>query len=338
MTDERADVVTAALRQAGELGAGDRVVRLEQLLGGWSRHSFLAEARTAGDATRRYVARVKPQGALLDTDLSLEYRVHEALQQEDVAIPRVYHLEESEDTPFRGPFFLMEYIEGEAPNMYKAPVRAWLEEDWNGPRAIAQDMLDNLSRIHTLPRERQPPLVPELDFADVVARWREVYDEKRLVRDPVIEESYEWLAEHAPAESREGLVHGDYRVGNTLMADGRVRGILDWELCYRGDVRFDLGYLVLDRMAGKHLRTRGPLMGAFADEGWFLDRYGELTGAPIDRASLAPFEMLAIMMLLATQVTAAWLYKHEHTTDFRMAWSRFSFAGLRQDMVRLMQW
>ena len=338
MTDARADAVTAALRDAGELGAGDRVVGLEQLLGGWSRHSFLAETRTGSDAGRRYVVRVKPKGALLDTDLALEYRVHEALQQENVAIPRVYHLEESEQTPFDGPFFVMEYIEGEAPNMYKAQERAWLEDDWNGPRGIAQEMLGNLARIHTLPRERQPPNVPELEFLDVVARWRSVYEEKRLVRDPVIEEAYEWLAEHAPDETREGLVHGDYRVGNTLMADGQVRGILDWELCYRGDVRFDLGYLVLDRMAGKHLRTRGPLMGAFADERWFLDHYAELTGTPVERASLPPFEMLAIMMLLATQVTAVWMYKHGHTTDFRMAWSRFSFAGLRQDMVRLMQW
>ena len=69
-----------------------------------------------------------------------------------------------------------------------------------------------------------------------------------------------------------------------------------------------------------------------------IDRYAELTGTPVERASLPPFEMLAIMMLLATQVTAVWMYKHGHTTDFRMAWSRFSFAGLRQDMVRLMQW
>jgi aminoglycoside phosphotransferase (APT) family kinase protein len=338
VSDARADAITAALRAAGELDSGDRVERLEQLLGGWSRHSFLAEARTASGTERRYVVRVKPRGALLDTNLTSEYHVHRALQDEDVAIPRVYHLEESEETPFDGPFLVMEYIEGRAPHMLKAQERALLEEDWHGPRRIAQDMLVNLAHIHTLPRERQPETVPELRFADVVARWQAVYDEKRLVRDPVIEEAYEWLAEQAPADVGEGLVHGDYRVGNTLISDGRVRGILDWELCYRGDVRFDLGYLVLDRMAGKHLRTRGPLMGAFAEEEWFLDGYGELTGKPLDRSSLRPFEMLAIMMLLATQVTAVWMYRHGYTTDFRMAWARFSFAGLRQDMVRLMQW
>lgn len=338
MSDARVDVVTMALREAGELGSGERVERLEQLLGGWSRHSFLAETRTGSGETRRYVVRVRPRGALLDTDLTLEYRVHEALMSEDIATPRVFCLQESEDNPFGGPFFVMEHVDGQAPNMFKARERASLESDWDGARGIAEDMVVNLAHIHTLPRERQPPVIPSLGFADVVDRWRSVYEEKRLVRDPVIEEAYEWLGQQAPDDTVEGLVHGDYRVGNTLIADGRVRAILDWELTYRGDIRFDLGYLVLDRMAGKHLRSRGPLMASFADEEWFLERYGELTGNPVDRAALRPFEMLAIMMLLATQITAVWMYRHGHTTDFRMAWSRFSFAGLRQDMVRLMEW
>jgi aminoglycoside phosphotransferase (APT) family kinase protein len=133
-------------------------------------------------------------------------------------------------------------------------------------------------------------------------------------------------------------VHGDYRLGNTLIHEMRVSGILDWELAYRGDVRFDLGYLALERSAGKHLTARTPLMATFADQEWFLQRYAELTGRRISDADLATFQMLGIMMLLSTQLTATWMYAHGETTDVRMAWSRFSFAGLRQDMTRLMQW
>ena len=133
-------------------------------------------------------------------------------------------------------------------------------------------------------------------------------------------------------------MHGDYRIGNTLIADGRVRAILDWELVHRGDVRFDLGYLAMPRAAGKHLRAHSPLMGTFADQEWFLERYAQLTGRHVDREVLRTFQMLGIMMLLATQLTAVWMYAHGRTTDVRMAWSRFSFAGLRQDMTRLMGW
>lgn len=336
MSDARGESIAAALRECGELGPDDRVERTEQLLGGWSRHSFLAEARSAGGATKRYVARVKPQGALLDTDLALEYRVHQALEPEDIATPGVYCLREDEDTPLGGPFFVMDWIEGRAPHMFKDG--DWLRGDWEGPRGIATDMVTNLAHIHALPAERRPRDIPHLSFGDVAERWRQVYEEKRLLRDPVIEEGYAWLADNAPADVREGLVHADYRVGNTLIHDDRVRAILDWEMTYVGDVRFDLGYIATDRQAAKHLRTRNPLMGGFADEAWFHERYGELTGAPIDREELRPFQMLGIMMLLATQLQAVWMYTHGRTTDFRMAWSRFSFAGLRQDMVRLMQW
>jgi hypothetical protein len=94
----------------------------------------------------------------------------------------------------------------------------------------------------------------------------------------------------------------------------------------------------MPRAAGKHLRARSPLMGTFADQGWFLDRYAELTRRVVDREALRTFQMLGIMMLLATQLTAVWMYARGRTTDFRMAWSRFSFAGLRQDMTGLMQW
>lgn len=333
MADERASTITEALQEAGALGDGEHVVELEQFVSGWSRHSFLAVT-----PSRRFVVRVKPPGALLDTDLALEYRVYGVLERASIPAPRVHHLDASLDTPFGGPFFVMDYVDGWAPNMYKPAERAQLEADWSGPRTIAEDMVGNLARIHTLPPGHQPDGVAELDYDTVVGRWRQVYEDKRLVRDPVIEEAFDWLVENPPADERTGLVHGDYRVGNTLIADARVQAVLDWELTYRGDVRFDLGYLLLERSAGKHLRSRGHLMGCFAEEGWFLERYGELTGAPVQRESLRVFEMLAILMLTATQVTAAWMYRNGRTTDFRMAWSRFSFAGLRQDMVRLMTW
>jgi aminoglycoside phosphotransferase (APT) family kinase protein len=144
--------------------------------------------------------------------------------------------------------------------------------------------------------------------------------------------------QQAPGDAREGLVHGDFRIGNTLIHDGRLTAVLDWELVYVGDVRFDLGYLALERAAGKHLRRRTELMGTFADRDWFLERYGRLTGEPVAWASLAPFQMLSIMMLLATQITAVWMHAHGQTDDFRMVWARYSFPGLRDDMVRLMAW
>jgi aminoglycoside phosphotransferase (APT) family kinase protein len=335
---DRAEAVESALRDAGELSPDDEVRAVEQLPGGWSRHSYIARAAPAEGGERRYIVRVKPAGALLDTDLALEYRVYTALAATGLPTPRVFAFADSEDTPFGGPFIVMEHVDGEAPNMYSRHDQARLADDFAGPRTIAADMVEHLARIHGLEGDELPGDLPELDFDAVVARWRSVYEERHLVRDPVVEEAFDWVAQRAPDEPWSGLVHGDYRIGNTLIAGGRVRAILDWELVHRGDVRFDLGYLAMPRAAGKHLRARSALMGTFAEQDWFLERYEQLTGRHVDREVLCTFQMLGIMMLLATQFTAVWMYAHGRTTDVRMAWSRFSFAGLRQDMTRLMGW
>ena len=254
MSDERAAAVERVLAAHGTPAS---VERLEQLQGGWSRHSYVAHL--AGGERR--IVRVRPPGALLDTDLELEYRVYEALEPADVPTPTVHGLEPSGDTPFGGPFFVMSFMPGDAPNQYGKADQAMLAADFDGPRGIATDMVRTLAAIHRLDAEALPPAVPRLAYPEVVERWRQVYEERRLVRDPVIEEGYAWLTDHAPARARHGLVHGDYRIGNTLVHDGRLTAVLDWELVHVGDVRFDLGYVALERSAGKHLRRRAAADG-----------------------------------------------------------------------------
>jgi aminoglycoside phosphotransferase (APT) family kinase protein len=333
---DRGAALTEALHGAGELDASGRVESVEQLAGGWSRHSYLATARSRGGTPRRYVIRVKPPAALLETDLRLEYDLYRQLERIELPTPRVFALIDDDDSPFGAPFIVMEHVEGAAPNTYDRDDQRRLAADWAGPRTIAEEMVGNLARIHCAPT--LPTGLPALDFDAVVARWREVYETRRLLRDPVVEEAFAWVAERRPESAWDGLVHGDYRLGNVLIAGGHVSAVLDWELAYHGDVRLDLGYLAMPRAAGKHLRARSPLMATFAEQDWFMGRYAELTGRVIDAEALATFQMLGIMLLLATQFMAAWMYAAGRTEDMRMAWSRFSLAGLREDMIALMQW
>jgi aminoglycoside phosphotransferase (APT) family kinase protein len=335
-TDARTAAVTDALREAGQLGSDERIESITHLAGGWSRHSYVASG-PGPDGPRRFVVRVCPPGALLDTELETEYRLYQRLDEVAVPTPRPYAYVDA-PTPFDGPFVVMEYVAGRAPNCYSRTDWARHAENWNGPRTIANETVENLARIHAIPTEALPDGLPAYDFDAAVARWRDSYDRYGLVRDPVVEAAFAWIAERRPADTWTGLVHGDYRLDNMLLADGHVRSILDWELAYCGDVRYDLGYLALPRTAGKHLAAVCPLMATFAEESWFMGRYAELTGRAIAPEDLATFVMLGIMMLLSTQFTAAWMYVNGRTTDMRMAWSRFSFAGLRQDMIGLMQW
>jgi len=55
-----------------------------------------------------------------------------------------------------------------------------------------------------------------------------------------------WLSEHVPESPPATIVHGDYRLGNTMFAPGTpasLIAIFDWELCTIGDPLADLGYL-----------------------------------------------------------------------------------------------
>jgi len=54
------------------------------------------------------------------------------------------------------------------------------------------------------------------------------------------------LSARIPAQQRVSVVHGDYRLDNTVLdASGRVRAILDWEICTLGDPIADLGLLMV---------------------------------------------------------------------------------------------
>jgi aminoglycoside phosphotransferase (APT) family kinase protein len=86
-------------------------------------------------------------------------------------------------------------------------------------------------------------------------------------------------------------VHGDYRLDNTVFDDqGRVRAILDWELCTLGDPMADVGLLMVywndpsdaDSPIGASA-TMAPGMATRKD---LLERYAKASGRDV---SAIPF-------------------------------------------------
>ena len=73
----------------------------------------------------------------------------------------------------------------------------------------------------------------------------------------------ELAATHSRAAAASSIVHGDYRLDNTVIGDdGEVRAILDWELCTLGDPMADVGrpHGLLERPADgprRHSRRLG---------------------------------------------------------------------------------
>lgn len=334
---ERAEAALRAMRAAGSADPDDIAVEMTQLEGGWSRHSYVL---TVGSPRghRDYIVRVKPPGALLDTDLAQEYRTYALLEDEPVPTPRVHGLEESEDGPFGGPFFVMDRAHGRAPNVWRPADRQALEANWEASRGLARDLVANLVAIHSVSADRAASLLETRDYPSLVDHWQAIQDSMSLIRDPVIDEAYAWLREREPPPLDDCLVHGDYRIGNCLIAEDRISAILDWELAFCGDPRFDIGYASLRYLGGKFLRPGSELLGAVADREWFYSEYERLSGRTLSREAITTFSVLGALMLTAILNTGVWMYQAGRTTDIRMLWSRFAIPGLRQDIAALMDW
>ena len=335
--EERGEAVLAVLRRAGAFGDDARVTGMSQLEGGWSRHSYVV---TVADerAEHQLIVRARPPATPLDTDVEQEYRVYELLAESPVPIPRAYGIELG-DTPFGGPFFVMDRLPGEAPNIWRRGDRAAIEQDWDeGRRQIAEDFVRNLVAIHSVDPEVAAAAVAPVSFEDMVARWRGVQEEMQLVRDPVADATYDWVASRRPDPVPPHLVHGDYRIGNCLIHEGRISGVLDWELAHVGDPRFDLAYTALGWYSGAFVLPASHLLGGVAESDWFHARYTELTGLESDPEVERTYAVLGGLMLYGMLVTGVRLYAEGQTSDIRMAWSRFVLPRLRQDFVRLMDW
>jgi aminoglycoside phosphotransferase (APT) family kinase protein len=315
-----------------------RLDEIHQLSGGWSRHSYVVVTTDRSGRRREFVVRVRPAGALLHTDIGVEYRTYQLLSDEPIPLPRVYGYQESSDNPLGGPFFVMDKLNGWAPSVWQRDHREQLERNWSTTRSLAEDLVTIVDRIHAVPVARCDGVLPRRGYLDLVGHWQSIYEGMRLVRDPIVEEAFAWLAGRVPADEHLGLVHGDYRIGNTLVAADRIAGVLDWELAFVGDTRFDLGYLSLDYLAGKFLRPGSRLLCATAERDWFMAEYQRRRGVVVDDEVVRTYSVLGALMLISILLTGMHYFHDGSTSDIRMAWGRFAIPGLRQDVVRLMGW
>ena len=77
-------------------------------------------------------------------------------------------------------------------------------------------------------------------------RFNGLWEHNKTRELPLVQEVGDWLATHKPESPDSTIVHGDYRLGNTMFASdapARLIAIFDWELATIGDPLADVGYL-----------------------------------------------------------------------------------------------
>lgn len=217
-------------------------MEVEQFEGGQSNPTFRLEA-----GGKRYVLRKQPPGELLPSahQVDREHRVMQALENTDVPVPRMLALCENPEV-LGTKFYVMEWVDGRVFADTRLPGLEPAER-----REIYLDLARVLAKLHGV----DPEAVGLGDFGRPgnyyerqIRRWTKQYLASKTEDIPAMDKLMEWLPNNIPEQRRTVIVHGDYRVGNTLIhpTEPRIVSVLDWELCTLGDGLADLGYICQD--------------------------------------------------------------------------------------------
>lgn len=105
---------------------------------------------------------------------------------------------------------------------------------------------------------------------------------------PAFELAFVALARERPSPLRRTVVHGDFRMGNLMVGEQGLTGVLDWELAHAGDPVEDLGWLCVP--AWRFTRRDRPAAG-LVTRAELLAAYERHSGVVVDPAALAWWEL-----------------------------------------------
>jgi aminoglycoside phosphotransferase (APT) family kinase protein len=288
------DRVRAFLDEHG-LGSGDvRARRIGE--GGGSNFTFLLE-RDVGS----YVLRRPPRPPLPPSahDVVREARLQLALREAGFTrLPTIAAV--CEDESLLGvAFYVMPYLDGIVPTDVPPP---GLETEV-ARNALGNDLADALVEIHAAD-VTTPALAafarPGSYSERQVRRFAQLWEINKTRDIPRVDEVGTWLAANVPDPHTPTVVHGDFRLGNTMVGcddPTRILAVLDWEMGAIGDPRADVGYLL-----ATYSEPGGPpnplgtspitALDGFPSRAELVDRY--VRGSGRDVEPLAWFEGLAL--------------------------------------------
>jgi aminoglycoside phosphotransferase (APT) family kinase protein len=224
-------------------GIGEGRLEAERIGEGHSNFTFLVRR---GD--KRVVLRRPPRPPLPPSahDVLREARLLRALESTDVRVPRVLAVGDDESV-LGVPFYVMEEMQG---TVVTSDVPPALDTE-EGRRRLCEELVDALVEVHAVDWRAcglEGYGKPTGYLERQVRRFTGLWDYNKTREVPVVEEVRDWLADNLPESPESTIVHGDYRLGNVMVADeppARLVAIFDWELSTIGDPLADVGYLTV---------------------------------------------------------------------------------------------
>lgn len=303
------------------------IVDLRRHAEGWSWQTYTMDVawrsgETGEQLVRGYAVRVEPHdGLLAPYDIDGQFRLHRAiLDHSDVPMPGLYWLEH--DRAVLGmPFFVMERVRGVVPVQWRGKDPTVFPTD-GARRDIGLQFVDILAQIHAADWHGaglvELPGAAIADPAASTAHWIEHWErysaDSMLVELPVMRYAIDWLRANATWSGRLTLCHGDYRIGNFMVADGRINGIFDWELAHVSDPVEDIAYSGLPLFRG-----RNPLLSQLLAPDEYFARYEKRTGLAVDPAVFHFWTVLGLVKAAASHLRGSRAFEEGRIGDLRLA-------------------
>jgi aminoglycoside phosphotransferase (APT) family kinase protein len=211
---------------------------LHRLSGGASRETWSFDARFPDGSARPLILRRDPPGVPLPLGrvggMPLEAILFATAERAGVPVPTIRASGDADDAVLETGFLVMDRVHGET--IARKILR---DEPYAHARSVLVSQLGQAAALlHAVAPESVPGLVP----VHPLEKYREVLD---LLghHSPTFELAFRWLEAHRPAPIDPVIVHGDFRLGNVIVAPDGLAAVLDWELAHLGDPAEDLGWL-----------------------------------------------------------------------------------------------
>lgn len=231
-------LLSQGLELQGELTA-------ELIAGGKSNLTY-----AISDGVSRWVLRRPPVAGLTPSahDMAREFRVVSGLR--DTAVPVAGAVALCEDVSVLGAQFAMvEFVDGQV-------IRNEAELSGHSDADLAR-CTDELVRVLAALHEVDYRAVglgefgrPEGYLTRQVGLWAKQWGRVKDRELPDVERLHGALESMLPAQSAATIVHGDYRIDNTILDAhdiGKVRAVVDWELSTLGDPLTDVAMMCVYR-------------------------------------------------------------------------------------------
>jgi aminoglycoside phosphotransferase (APT) family kinase protein len=268
-------------------GQQSEIVGIEQLPGGASKEIYQLTIRK-GQNDQLLILRRAGGGSIYSETLSMnhEFQMLCAAFDAGVRVPK--------------PVAFVPDIGGREAMLMKR-----LEGETQGRKLVALDdekysrLKDNLinqlatelAKIHEIKRDTLPfmPGASQEPAANSVIE--RLYTELDSISEPhpAIEWGLQWLAANPAPSHGLCVTHGDFRIGNFVISQTGLEGILDWEFAHIGDPVEDLAWpMVRAWRFGRDERRFGGMGSAEA----FLESYNLMTRRNVAMSTLLYWEIM----------------------------------------------